>query len=171
MDLEPGRKWVHEYAETGKPRLAQKLQGTRWCIGACGLRSIRAVRLCKRPGWNGPAAICGLLPPQRQKSVQWDRGAVGHKISAIGLPHHPNRPVCLACPSRQPTQPAQCAAPRGRSQRVTRLTGDSMVIPLASPLPFRVRASFSGLAVIPAGKCRWTERYDGKRNLHLQHAA
>jgi hypothetical protein len=23
----------------------------------------------------------------------------------------------------------------------------------------------------PAGNCRWTERYDGKRDLHLQHAA
>lgn len=23
----------------------------------------------------------------------------------------------------------------------------------------------------PAGQCRWTERYDGKRNMHFQHAA
>jgi hypothetical protein len=27
------------------------------------------------------------------------------------------------------------------------------------------------LPQVPAGKCRWEERYDGKGNLHLQHAA
>ncbi len=27
------------------------------------------------------------------------------------------------------------------------------------------------LPQFPADKCRWTERYDGKRDLHLQHAA
>jgi hypothetical protein len=27
------------------------------------------------------------------------------------------------------------------------------------------------LPQVPAGECRWAERYDGKRNLHLQHAA
>ena len=29
----------------------------------------------------------------------------------------------------------------------------------------------SSLPQIPAGRRRWAERYDGKRNLHLQHAA
>ena len=27
------------------------------------------------------------------------------------------------------------------------------------------------LPLDPAGQCRWTERYDGKRDMHLQHAA
>ena len=156
MDLDPGRTRVHEYAETGKPLAAQKLHRTRWSFQACWPNSSRAVRLCTRHGWNGPARNTGM---------------VGHKLSAIGLPHHPNRSVCLACPSWQPPQPAQYAALRGRPPRTLRNTGDSMVIPLALSLPFRFRASFSGLAVIPAGECRWTERYDGKRDLYLQHPA
>jgi hypothetical protein len=153
MDLEPGRTRVHEYAETGKPQPAQKLHRTRWRLWAFRPVSSRAVRLCTRLGWNGPAVSSGM---------------VGHKLSAIGLPHQSIRSVCSACPYRQP---AQRAALQGSPPRIPGLTGDSMVIPLASPLPFRFRASFSGLAVIPAGECRWTERYDGKRDLHLQHAA
>jgi hypothetical protein len=86
LDREPGRTRVHEHAETGKPvhpsdeylslgapvpLAAYKLHGTHGRIRENSSRSNRAKGLCRRQRWNGPA---GFL------------GAVGHKISANGLP-------------------------------------------------------------------------------------
>jgi hypothetical protein len=42
--------------------------------------------------------------------------------------------------------------------------------PLA-PLPSVLATVHPSLPNHPAGKCRWTERYDGKRDLYFQHAA
>ena len=52
----------------------------------------------------------------------------------------------------------------------TRPAGSRSSLPLAlsPPVLASVRPS---LPNHPAGKCRWTERYDGKRNLHFQHPA
>jgi len=42
--------------------------------------------------------------------------------------------------------------------------------PLA-PIPSVLATTHPSLPNHPAGKCRWTERYDGKRDLYFQHAA
>ena len=39
------------------------------------------------------------------------------------------------------------------------------------PSPSGLSHPHPALPQAPAGGCRWTERYDGKRDLHLQHAA
>ena len=40
-----------------------------------------------------------------------------------------------------------------------------------TPSPSVLERLHPSLPIIPAGKCRWTERYDGKRDLHFQYAA
>jgi hypothetical protein len=40
-----------------------------------------------------------------------------------------------------------------------------------TPAPSVLDCLHPSLPIIPAGKCRWTERYDGKRDLHFQYAA
>ena len=42
--------------------------------------------------------------------------------------------------------------------------------PLA-PIPSVLATTHPSLPNHPAGKCRWTERYDGKRDLYFQYAA
>jgi hypothetical protein len=44
-------------------------------------------------------------------------------------------------------------------------------LPLTTPAPSVLVHLRPSLALIPAGKCRWTERYDGKRDLHFLNAA
>jgi hypothetical protein len=57
------------------------------------------------------------------------------------------------------------------SQAGNRQTGNLQVTPSAHPFSFRLRAHPYRLAAFPGGLSLWTERYDGKRNLYLQHAA
>ena len=64
--------WVHEYAETGRPLQACKQHESREQIGAGRIVSIRAELRTAGWRWNGPSIS----------------GSVGHKLSAIGLPHH-----------------------------------------------------------------------------------
>ena len=40
-----------------------------------------------------------------------------------------------------------------------------------TPIPSALASVHPPLTNHPAGKCRWTERYDGKRDLYFQHAA
>jgi hypothetical protein len=40
-----------------------------------------------------------------------------------------------------------------------------------TPSPSVLERLHPSLPPNPAGKCRWTERYDGKRDLYFQHAA
>jgi hypothetical protein len=52
----------------------------------------------------------------------------------------------------------------------TRPVSPRSSLPL-TPSPSVLKRLHPTLPQLPAGKCRWTERYDGKRDLHLQHAA
>jgi hypothetical protein len=52
----------------------------------------------------------------------------------------------------------------------TRSAGSRSSLPL-TPIPSVLASVHPSLLSHPAGKCRWTERYDGKRDLHFQHAA
>jgi len=42
---------------------------------------------------------------------------------------------------------------------------------LLTPIPSALASVHPSLTNHPAGKCRWTERYDGKRDLYFQYAA
>jgi hypothetical protein len=52
----------------------------------------------------------------------------------------------------------------------TPLAGSRSSLPL-TPIPSALKSVHPSLPKHPAGKCRWTERYDGKRDLYFQHAA
>ena len=51
-----------------------------------------------------------------------------------------------------------------------RTVGPRSSFPL-TPTPSVLDTSYPSLPNHPAGKCRWTERYDGKRDLHFLNAA
>jgi len=56
------------------------------------------------------------------------------------------------------------------TRTATRSAGSRSSLPL-TPIPSVLASVHPSLLNHPAGKCRWTERYDGKRDLHFQHAA
>jgi hypothetical protein len=157
MDLAPGRKRVHEHAETGKPLhpsdndrspgcaapwVVCTLHQARGSAGAFQLCSDHGARSGTRQRWNGPAG---------------HSGKVGHKLSAIGLPQDRVRSVVLHL--------ARFAAPRGASPPECRCSGHQRFFTSAHPLPFRFGASPSHLAPVPGrqappdGKVRWQKRF------------
>ena len=171
MDLAPGRKRVHEHAETGKPLFpsendrsprcadpcaAYTLHQARGSPGAFRLRSDHGTRSGTRQRWNGPAGHSGKVPPQRRRPVAGGPG-IGHKLSAIGLPQDRVRSAGL--------HHARFAAPRGASPPGCRCSGHQRFFTSAHPLPFRSGASPSHLAAVPGrqappgGKVRWQKRF------------
>jgi hypothetical protein len=139
---------VHEYAETGRPFAARTLQGARGQFG----RQIPRFSVAKPPSncrrSNGPAG---------------DSGNGGHKLSAIGLPQTTDRLVrFVPIPSRF----AACEAGR-RTETVPQ----ALPWLSAHPLPAAASRLHPALPHVPAALSCRTERYDGKGNLHLQHAA
>ena len=141
MDREPGRIWVYERAETGRPLAACEVHGTRGNSGADRSRSRQARASCIRQRWNGPIGTAGL---------------VGHKISALGLP--PRKASATGCSVR-------FAAIACGSLHNIRHNGRSRAVPFAYPLAFRLIASSSGLAASSSrqlpldGKVRWQKRF------------
>jgi hypothetical protein len=140
--------WVYEYAETGRPLAARSLQRSRGEFGGRIPWFAGARILCNSRWSNGPAG----------KS-----GPDGHKLSVIGSPQPAARSACF---HRPPHWFAACWEDL-----------DTEAIPWASPglsvHPFLRRscAPHSTLPRLPTAiSCR-TERHDGKRNLHFQHAA
>jgi hypothetical protein len=140
--------WVYEYAETGRPLAARSLQGSRGEFGRQIPWFACARILCNSRWSNGPAG----------KS-----GPDGHKLSVIGSPQPAARSACF---HRHPHWFAACWEDL-----------ETEAIPWASPglsvYPFLRRSSapHPTLPRVPTAiSCR-TERYDGKRNLHFQHAA
>ena len=140
--------WVYEYAETGRPLAARSLQGSRGEFGRQIPRFAGARILCKSRWSNGPAG----------KS-----GPDGHKLSVIGSPQPAARSACF---HRHPHWFA--AHPEDLHAEAV-----SWAIPRLSvhPFPRRPCVPHPTLPQVPTAiGCR-TERYDGKRNLHFQHAA
>jgi hypothetical protein len=155
--------WVYEHAETGRPALpsspqlrkelprvrvpyaARKLHESRGHHGKRIPRFSRTevLRSCHRP--NGPAGSFS--------------GQAGHRFSANGSPQPAARSACF------PATPPWFAA-----------SGAKVI----APAPFRSSAHTTSclvsalplsLAVRAGRRCSRTERYDGKRNLYIQHAA
>jgi len=143
MDLELGRTRVHEHTETGKPLAAHNLHAAPRSAWGLKPRPLRAVRPCKRHGWNGPTGYFGFFPPHRQNSVNWGHGVVGHKLSAIGSPER------QAVSSSSLPQFALRAALTGCRRSARGQAGNALVFPSPHPQSSRFRASPSFLAVGP----------------------
>jgi len=142
MDLEPGRTRVHEHAETGRPRTANKEHGTPGRTSRNLACFSCVVRPCRRYGQNGQIAgngyIAGiLLPPRRPAIAVGIRGSSGNGLCAIGLPQY------SASSSGFLPRLAHLAAPTGGRLRHRGHTSDSQVIPSACPHTFRSRSNLS----------------------------
>jgi hypothetical protein len=155
--------WVYEYAETERPLAARTLQGSHGYIGR-EIPLFPVARIPRNCRWsNGPAGGSSNGPLQRQKSAVGDLGAGGHKLSAIGSPQPATRSACFhrhphwfAAPGQGLKMQAAPRAPSGLSAH-----------PFLCPPP----RSHPTLPHVPAAVSCRTERYDGKGNLYLQHAA
>jgi hypothetical protein len=99
--------------------------------------------------WNGPS--------------RW--GSVGHKLPAIGLPHHK---ACSACSLERLERHATPWASRSTAA-VRSVFIRSSFPPIAFPTGFAHLQPTS--PHVPRALSSRAERYDGKRDLHLQHAA
>ena len=69
------------------------------------------------------------------------------------------RPSCSSPPIRA-ARSATVGTPATRRSSLPLIPSPSALVSVYPSLPHH-----------PAGQCRWMERYDGKRDLHLQHAA
>ena len=169
MDRAPGRIRVHEHAETGKPLAAARScrRSYRWRFSgqipdhpvpllATGLR--------RRQRWNGPAGFSAWLAT---KSLLSDYRIVQLSLS-LCLYSCSASPACTASPASL----HHCSPLFGFSFGVETSTsatyGSSMP---HIPSPSGLARLHPTLPRVPAGRRRWAERYDGKGNLYLQHAA
>ena len=108
-------------------------------------------------------ARVGTAPPQavaRPRAVRLATNSLqlGHRTSKLVRQDFRRTP-----PSPPPTWAARNATTGTPATRRSSL-------PL-TPSPSVLERLHPSLPIIPAGKCRWTERYDGKRDLYFQHAA
>ena len=106
-------------------------------------------------------ATVGTAPPLiwawlATNSLQSDH----HMVSLVGLVVHDFRRSFRCLPSQRV----------GRSDR-SGTPATHTVSPPFTPTPSGFAYLHLTLPRVPAGLSRWTERYDGKRDLHLQHAA
>ena len=108
-------------------------------------------------------ARVGTAPPQAvdRPPAKWlatNSLPLGHRTSKLVRQDFRRTP-----PSSPPTWAARNATTGTPATRRSSL-------PL-TPAPPELERLHPSLPHIPAGKCLWTERYDGKRDLHFQHAA
>lgn len=139
----------------------------------------------------------GFMSTQRREN-RWQRTSCTESAAALGqtIPALPARHCCadanggtappvspawLATNSLQSDhrivrlirQDTHCGSPPSRAgNRTASATPTSPGSSLPRiPFPSGFVRLHLTLPQAPAGLCRWTERYDGKRNLHFQHAA
>jgi hypothetical protein len=67
---------------------------------------------------------------------------------------------------RPGSPPHRAGRPRGSGQRTNLRSSQTRISPSSG-----FESLHPSLPQFPAGQCRWTERYDGKGNLHFFHAA
>jgi hypothetical protein len=93
--------------------------------------------------------------------------AVRLATNSLQTGHRTTQPVrqeiCRISHSSPPLRAASRAIPGTPATRRSSLS--------LTPAPSGLDHLHSPLALLPAGKCRWTERYDGKRDLHFLNAA
>ena len=108
-------------------------------------------------------AKVGTAPPQtiNRLSAAW---LATNSLQTGHLTTQPVRQeICRTSHSSPPLRAASRAIPGTPATRRSSL-------PL-TPAPSGLDHFHSPLALLPAGKCRWTERYDGKRDLYFLNAA
>jgi len=125
--------------------------------------SARSIRLCGCHGWNGPAGFPGTLSTPATKDLSPESQ---EQLATISL-QSDYRIVQLVL------HVLRLGSPPFRAS-----FGAETGTPANHGLSPRHIGSLSGLARlhptltrVPAGRRRWAERYDGKGNMHLQHAA
>ena len=108
-------------------------------------------------------ARVGTAPPQtvHRPSATW----LATNSLQLG---HLNRQLVREDLRRRPHSPPPTRAARNAKTGMPATRRSSH--PLTPSLPYS-KVSIRPCRINPAGKCRWTERYDGKRDLHFQYAA
>ena len=90
--------------------------------------------------------------------------SAGLATNSLHSDHHLEQLVWQDNRSGSPLSgPSSCAASGARATRRSSL--------LHIPFPSGLASFHPALPQAPAGRRRWAERYDGKRDLYLQHAA
>ena len=153
MDLEPGRIGF----------MNTQRRENRWQRSGCTKSAIASGAVIPTPIvlHRRALATVGTAPPEIF-------GKVGHKLSAIGSKLPKLRYAGLVCPARQPSQPATPGV--GTRAATGKITTHRSFLPFI-PSPSVLAGFHPTLPQFPAASRRWTERYDGKRDLYLQHAA
>ena len=103
-------------------------------------------------------ARVGTAPPSVPVRLATKSLPSGHRTTQLAV-----QAFCRTAPSSPPSGAA------GRATLGRTATRRSS-LPL-TPTPSVLEPLHLSLPHFPAGERRWTERYDGKRDLHLQHAA
>ena len=108
-------------------------------------------------------ARVGTAPPQtvHRPSATW----LATNSLQLG---HLNRQLVREDLRRRPHSPPPTWAARNATIGTPATRRSSLPL---TPSPSVLERLHPSLPIIPAGKCRWTERYDGKRDLYFQHAA
>jgi hypothetical protein len=115
-------------------------------------------------GWFVRAvATVGTAPTPSSEGLRASRSATNSLQSGHRFTQPVRQEICRPSPSSPPTRAARSAIAGAPATRRSSL-------PL-NPAPSVLVCLHPFLAYIPAGKCRWTERYDGKRDLYFLNAA
>ena len=126
---------------------------------ASGSFSPRPVARCACSNASGGTAPPGLLAWLATNSLQLDHRTT-QLVRFVRIVHHDIRHSSRSSPPPGAGSRAATGTPATRRSSLPHI-----------PFPPGFARLHPTLPQIPAGQCRWTERYDGKRDLHLQHAA
>src|ERR1700691_3952534 len=108
-------------------------------------------------------AKVGTAPPSASEGLRASRLATNSLPSGHRFTQPVRQEISRPSPSSPPARAARrviAGAPATRRSSLPLTPAPSVLVHLRP-----------SLAHIPAGKCRWTERYDGKRDLHFLNAA
>jgi hypothetical protein len=135
----------------------------RWQRTSCTGRARTLGTVFLTPGARHGCAIAngGTAPPEFPARLATDSLHSGYRIV------QPVRFVQIVGQDFRHGSPPFGAGP-GRSTGTPAIHGSS---PPHIPFPSGLVSLHPALPQVPAGRRRWAERYDGKGNLHLQHAA
>jgi len=103
-------------------------------------------------------ARVGTAPPDKSARLATNSLQMGHRNTQLVRLHH----------RRAPHNPPPNWAARHATTGTPATRRSSLPL---TPTPSVLERLHPSLPKIPAGKCRWTERYDGKRDLYFQYAA
>ena len=147
MDLEPGRIGY----------MSTQRRENRWqrisCTGSAGVLGRESPSLFAR---QGPAcATVGTAPPGTPVRLATNSPQSDHQTAQLAAQdYHRGSPPPGA------GLRAESGLPAAFGSSLSQIPAPSAIEPFHPALPH-----------LPADQCRWMERYDGKRDLYLQHVA